>query len=218
MPVLIAIDGPAASGKSSVARQLAARFDFVYVNTGEMYRAATWLVTSRGVNPEDPAAVAACLRGAEIDCVILDGISRVRVDGVEPGDGLRSKTVNDAVSPVSAVPEVREKLVRIQREFALAHDVVMEGRDIGTVVCPSTPYKIYIDASPEVRAKRRAAEGFQDQVTARDRLDSARKNSPLAVAADADVIDTTEMNIEEVLTEVLARLRQRGLRVSPVVS
>lgn len=206
----IAIDGPAASGKSTVARKLAEQLGLVMVNSGAMYRAVTWEVVRRGVDPADAAAVVAMLGEVEVVCGVLDGHSTITVDGVDPGAALRSDAVNAAVSHVSAVPEVRELLVAKQRELLKVGDLVMEGRDIGSVVFPDTPFKFYIDASEEVRRQRRAAEGQNDEVAKRDRQDSQRRTSPLMIADGALVIDSSELGIEEVVDRAVLGLRERG--------
>ena len=208
---VIAIDGPAASGKSSVARERARRLRFVYVNSGAMYRAVTWFVLDRGVNPRDPAAVAAAIDRARIECDLHDDSSRLFIDGTDPETHLRDVRVNEGVSVVSSVPRVREILVEKMRGYARASDVVMEGRDIGSVVFPDTPYKFYIDAAPEIRSQRRAAQGQADQIAARDQADSSRTASPLTIARDSHVIDSTALTIDAVVQEIIAQLRAKGL-------
>ena len=206
----IAIDGPAASGKSTVARVLAGRLNLVMVNSGEMYRAVTLAVLQHGVDPCDPCATADLLNEISLTCVIENGSSLIQLDGRYPGSDLRSDDVNAAVSAVAAVPEVRHLLVALQRGLLQQSDLVMEGRDIGSVVFPDTPYKIYIEASEEVRRGRRAAEGQLDSVGDRDRQDSARKTSPLVVPKGAEVIDSSQMSIEEVVEAAIGSLRARG--------
>ena len=206
----IAIDGPAASGKSTVARVLAERLNLVMVNSGEMYRAVTLAVVQQGVDPCDPIAVANLVKAIKLRCVVENGGSQILLDGEYPGNALRSDDVNAAVSAVAAVPEVRHLLVALQRELLQYGDLVMEGRDIGSVVFPATPYKIYIEASEEVRRQRRAAEGQMDSVGDRDRQDSARKTSPLVVPDGAEVIDSSQMVIEKVVEAVLGVLGARG--------
>ena len=209
---VIAIDGPAASGKSSVAFALAKRLGFSYVNSGAMYRAVTWNVLQRGVNPHESIAVVAALEQSKIVCALVDKKSRIVIDGRDPASHLRDANVNCAVSIVSCIPRVREILVARARECAEADDVVMEGRDIGSVVFPETPFKFYVDALPEVRVQRRRAEGQRDEIAARDRADSSRAASPLIVAPDAEVIDTSALTIEGVVKEILRRLKEKGLR------
>ena len=172
--------------------------------------AVTWSVVGAGVEATDPAAVAAHLRGLAIGCGVRGGEGTVTINGVDPGEGLVSRAVNDSVSPVARVPEVRETLVARQRDYARLGSLVMEGRDIGTVVFPGTPYKFYIDASEEVRNARRRGQGLRDDLAARDRQDRSREHSPLAVAADATVIDSSRLTIDGVVEAVLASMREKG--------
>jgi cytidylate kinase len=208
---VVAIDGPAASGKSSVALELAKQLGFAYVNSGAMYRAITWHVLERGADPQDAAAVTRVIEAARIECDLQNGESRILIDGVDPSAHLRDPRVNKAVSPVSSVPRVRELLVEKMRAYALDQDVVMEGRDIGSVVFPDTPYKFYIDATPEIRTQRRAAQGQTDQIFARDQADSTRRDSPLTIADDAHVIDSSHLSIAGVVREIMEHLKARGL-------
>ncbi len=210
---VIAIDGPAASGKSTVARRLALRLGIAYVNTGEMYRAATWYVLSRGVGCSDAAAIAHTIESAPIETGIRDGLSFIRIGrDMDPGE-LCAGEVNTAVSCVAAVPAVRRVLVARQRALAAEQPVVMEGRDIGSFVFPSTPFKFYVDASPEIRRKRRFAQGQIDDPGERDRADSSRADAPLMVAGGAEVIDSSHLAIDEVVDEILARIARRGFPV-----
>jgi cytidylate kinase len=211
---IIAIDGPAASGKSSVAQELARWLDFVYVNSGAMYRAVTWHVLQCKIAPDDAEAIAQRLESAAIVCDLVNGESRILIEGQDPSEFLRDDQVNQSVSLVSSVPKVREILVAKMRAYAEAQDVVMEGRDIGSVVFPETPYKFYIDASPDVRSRRRAAQGQHDQIAARDRADSSRRNSPLIIAEDALVIDSSNLTIEGVVGEIIGRLKLKGLAIN----
>jgi CMP/dCMP kinase len=211
---IVAIDGPAASGKSSVARELARQIGFDYVNSGAMYRAVTWHVLERGIDPADSDAVVRLLEGSRLDCDLVQGDSRISIDGVDPAEHLRDDRVNDEVSRISSIPRVREILVAEMRGYAKDHDVVMEGRDIGSVVFPETPYKFYIDASPDVRLRRRIAQGQRDQIAARDRADSSRRASPLIIAEDAHVIDSSNLTIEGVVGEIIGRLKMKGLIVN----
>jgi len=210
---VIAIDGPAASGKSSVARELARRLGFVYINSGAMYRAVTWYVLEHNVDPADSDRIIELVESARITCDLQNNQSRILIDDVDPADHLRDDRVNDGASLVSRVPRVREILVAKMRNYARDHDLVMEGRDIGSVVFPETPYKFYIDASPEVRAQRRALQGERDAIAMRDHADSSRPASPLVVAKDAEVIDTSNMSIAAVVDEIIRRLRQKGLKI-----
>jgi cytidylate kinase len=210
---VIAIDGPAASGKSSVARELAKRLGFAYVNSGAMYRAITWHVIERGISPKDADTISHEMEQTSLQCDLSEGESRVLVDGVDPSEHLRDDNVNKGVSLVSSVPRVREILVSNMRQYAQQRDVVMEGRDIGSVVFPETPYKFYIDASPEVRRRRRKAQGQRDRIDARDRADSSRAASPLVIAEDAHVIDSSEIPIDTVVDQIVARLKTTGLAI-----
>lgn len=208
---IIAIDGPAASGKSSVARELARQLGFVYVNSGAMYRAMTWLVLERGIPPNDAPAIEQLAENAAICCELCDRASLMRIDGVDPEPFLREDRVNENVSLVSSVPRVREVLVNHLRRYAEANDLVMEGRDIGSVVFPETPFKFYIDASPDIRLRRREAQGQRDRITARDEADSTRRASPLIIAEDAHVIDSSNLTIDGVVGEIVGRLKLKGL-------
>jgi cytidylate kinase len=209
---VVAIDGPAASGKSSVARLLAQQIRFDYVNSGAMYRALTWHVLNNGISPGDAPAIISLLGKTRIDCTIENGRSRILLDGVDPTAHLCDDRVNEEVSLVSSIPRLREILVEKMRGYALDHDMVMEGRDIGSVVFPDTPYKFYIDASPDVRLRRRQAQGLRDQIAARDRADSSRRASPLIIAEDAHVIDSSNLTIEGVVGEIVGRLKLKGFR------
>jgi cytidylate kinase len=208
---VIAIDGPAASGKSSVARVLATQLGFSYVNSGLMYRSAAWLAYLRRVNPEQSNAVWQALRTAELKFGIENKELYVRIDGVDPEAHLKEEVVNRTVSTVATIPEVRVFLSDHLRKFSALDNVVVEGRDIGSVVFPETPFKFYIDASPEIRARRRAAQGLKDSPAHRDRIDSSRRSSPLIIADDAEVIDTSSLTIERVVKDVVTRLRRKGL-------
>ena len=211
---IIAIDGPAASGKSSVARALARRLDFVYVNAGVMYRAMTWLVLERNIPPNDAPAIERLSETAPITCELRDRDSLMLIGGVDPEPFLREDRVNENVSLVSSVPRVREILVDHLRRYAEANDLVMEGRDIGSVVFPDTPFKFYIDASPDIRLRRREAQGQRDRISARDEADSSRRASPLIIAEDAHVIDSSNLTIDGVVGEIIGRLKLKGLTIA----
>ena len=206
----IAIDGPAASGKSTLARILSQKLGLIMVNSGSMYRAVTWKVLQQGIDPNDRDAVVQALRDMELECGVDGLASTVKVDGVDPGDELRSEEVNSHVSAVSAIPEVRECLVSLQRDYLKLGDVVMEGRDIGSVVFPETPYKIYMDADPHVRATRREEVGEVDSVVDRDRADSGRETAPLKIAEGAAILDTSGHTIETGVAAALEILRSQG--------
>ncbi len=211
VPHLIAIDGPAASGKSSVARALARRLGFAYVNSGALYRAVTWHILARGIDVKNPVVIGAAIDQARLVCDLCNGESRILLDGVNPIDHLRDDSVNSAVSLVSSVGRVREILGEKMHDYARELDVVMEGRDIGSVVFPDTPFKFYIDASPELRAQRRAAQGERDPIAWRDRFDSSRETAPLVVATDAEFVDSSHLSIDGVVEDILRRLGAKGL-------
>jgi cytidylate kinase len=211
MPV-ITIDGPAASGKSSIARLVARELGYTFVGTGNMYRAMTWAVLHRGVDPADAAAVVTALPAISFECPVSDGQTQIRVDGHDLGlDDLNTDAINRAVSLVARVPEVRTRLVADQRSLVSLGSLVMEGRDIGSVVFPDSPFKIYIDASEEVRAARRSAQGLTDNLAERDRLDKQRKSSPLVIPDGAEVIDNSHITLEQAVQQVIGALRARGL-------
>jgi cytidylate kinase len=209
--IVIAIDGPAASGKSSVARLLSRRLRYLYVNTGAMYRAVTWLAVQKGAALDDAGAVMVLLENARLEFGVDGGESSLSIDGVDPTPHLVDEAVNAGVSAIASIPEVRKLLVEKQRGYALEHDIVMEGRDIGSVVFPETPYKFYIDASLEVRALRRARQGLADSISARDKFDSTRRTSPLIIAEDAHVIDSSNLTVDGVVGEIVGRLKLKGL-------
>jgi cytidylate kinase len=205
---VITIDGPAASGKSSIARLVAQRLGFTYVNTGNMYRAMTWAVLQAGVDPQDAEAVRAAAAGIGIESPVVDGKTQVCVSGRTLTDAeLNSDPVNRAVSFIARVAEVRERLVADQRALGTIGPLVMEGRDIGSVVFPDSPHKIYVDASAEVRASRRSAQGLADQVAERDRLDKERKTSPLVIPEGAVVIDNSHITLDQAVEQVIAALK-----------
>ncbi len=208
--LVVAIDGPAASGKSTVAKRVAAALGVVFVNSGAMYRAFTWWVLHHGMDPENVDAVLGLLDRTEFQCGESDGVGTVAVGGIPMTRAeLASPEVNGGVSAIAAIPQVRERLVAEQRRYALSHGVVMEGRDIGSVVFPDTPHKFYIDASPEVRAARRRAEGIDDSIEQRDRIDSSRAASPLVIPEGAVVVDSSDLGIDEVVARVLESIQAK---------
>lgn len=203
---VVAIDGPAGAGKSTVGRALARRLGLDYLDTGAMYRGVTFAVLRRGLDPDDPEAVARVAR----DAVVTVDDTRVLVDGVDATVEIRGPAVTSAVSAVAANPAVRAELRRQQREWALARGGgVIEGRDIGSVVFPDAMLKVYLTASPRVRAERRVAElgGDADHIermlAERDRRDSTRDDSPLTMADGAITIDTTGLEVDEVVERLL---------------
>ena len=211
--IAIAIDGPAASGKSTLARNLAQRLGLIMVNSGAMYRAITWKVLQNGISPDDRNAVNALLQSIHIECGNDGLLSTISIDGITPGDELRSEAVNANVSTISAIPEVRKKLIELQRSYLKHTSVVMEGRDIGSVVFPDTPYKIYVDADESVRAARRGNDGEIDSISKRDAADSQRATAPLIIADGATVLDNSHHTIESVVEAALGILKQQGLEI-----
>ena len=211
--MIIAIDGPAGSGKSTVAKLLAQRLGFQFLDTGAMYRAVTFRALSQGVSLADKPAVAGIAARDAIEFGHDDGESlpnRVSIAGRDVTAQIRSAQVDESVSLVAKLPEVRSAMVAQQRELATGRDVVVEGRDIGTVVFPDAALKVYLTASAQERARRRVADHERGGRTAqhdavhaallrRDEIDSQREHSPLAVAEDAVVLDTTDLSLEEVL-------------------
>ena len=209
----IAIDGPAASGKSTMARALAERLGLVMVNSGAMYRAVTWKILSEKIDPKDSVAVIAALREMKIVCSHDGTFSTITIDGSDPTPFIRNPEINANVSTISAIPEVRDKLVGLQRDYLKKTHVVMEGRDIGSVVFPDTPFKIYIDADPSVRNSRRSDDGEIDSVAQRDAADSSRTTAPLKVADGATKIDTSNLTIEGAIQAAIETLRKQGFPI-----
>jgi cytidylate kinase len=214
----VTLDGPSGTGKSSVARAVAAKLDAAYLDTGAMYRAATVAVLDAGVDPEDAEKVAAVVASARIEVGTTAGEEIVLVDGVDVAVRIRSAEVTRAVSPVSAVPAVRRQLVDQQRALVAAADaVVVEGRDIGTVVLPDATCKIYLTAAPEVRAERRAGQlgltgadeiaALAEDLRRRDEYDSSRADSPLRPASDAVIVDSTDLDRDAVIDRVVELAR-----------
>lgn len=209
--IAIAIDGPAASGKSTVAREIAKRLGLVMVNSGAMYRAVTWKVLQDEIDPHDSSAIINLLGKIEIHCGTSGMHSTCTIDGVDPGPELRSEAVNSNVSAISAIPEVRALLTDLQRNYLNHTSVIMEGRDIGSVVFPNTPFKIYVDADKAVRNARRNDIGEADSVAKRDAADSTRKNAPLLIAEGAVVLDNSHHTVESAVEAALAILKKQGL-------
>jgi len=210
---VIAIDGPAASGKSSVARLLAERLGWRYVNTGNMYRAVTAIAVEKGIDPHDQAQVGALAHSLSIQFFDTPALHVItKFEGRElANEELNCEAVNASVSFIARVPAVRDRLVKEQRSLNELGPLVMEGRDIGSVVFPETPHKFYIDASEAVRAKRRQVQGHSDAVSLRDQIDSTRTTAPLVISDGACYIDSSEMSLEEVVSAVLSRLEGAGI-------
>jgi CMP/dCMP kinase len=213
-PLVVAMDGPSGTGKSSVSRRLATRLDARYLDTGAMYRVATLRVLRAGIELTDAAAIGAAVK--ELPLTIGSDPSRevILLDGADVSSEIRGDAVTKAVSAVSAVPELRDLLVAMQREItSAAQRIVVEGRDIGTVVLPDADAKIYLTASAQARAERRNQQNIREgrgddyeavlaDVQRRDNLDSTRKVSPLRPAEDAVLVDTSDMNMDEVIDEL----------------
>ena len=211
--IVIAIDGPAASGKSSVATRLARRLGFAHVNSGAMYRAVTWEILRQQIDASHPESIEAAVKRMSVDSGFTEaGESFIRINSEMPDLELKTLEVNQNVSPVAAVPAVRNLVNTQLRTLAEKRPIVSEGRDIGSVVFPDTPHKFYLDASPEVRRQRRAAQGLHDSIEKRDKLDSSRANAPLKIAAGAHVIDTSHLTLEGVVDKVEEILSKSGIR------
>jgi len=221
-PIVIAIDGPAGAGKSTVARMLAARLGLDYVDSGATYRAAALEVLESGINPEDEPAVAAAIGEAEIHFATDSSGSRMFLDGQDVTAKIRTAAVTLAAAKVSRLPAVRRKLLALQRSLARDRGVVMEGRDIGTVVFPDAPLKIFLKADPEERARRRHQEDQHEgrsttleqtayEIGRRDQLDAERKISPLVAAPDAVEIDSTLVSAEQVVERIVELARKLSI-------
>lgn len=208
--IVIAIDGPSGSGKSSTSRGVAARLGLRYLDTGAMFRAVTWWMLEQQIDVHDPAAVAARVGEGRLESGTDPLAPTITMDGVDVSAAIREAAVTGAVSPVSAVPEVRSWLLREQRRIVGGGGIVVEGRDIGSVVCPDAELKIYLTADPAARATRRAQEqgggdvaATQESLLKRDAIDSTRATAPLTMPAGAVHIDTTDLTLEEVIGQIV---------------
>jgi len=210
----IAIDGPSASGKSSVSKGVAKELGYIYVDSGALYRGVTWQALRTGVDTKDADAVVEAMHNAEWEFFVQDGAAIFSVDGDVPVQELREKDVRESVADVAAMPGVRKFVVESLQSLASFGSLVVEGRDIGTVVFPDSPYKFYLDANPEERAMRRyrelvaagedeKAHEVMESLKKRDKIDSTRKMDPLVVAPGAQVIDSTSMTLEDVIQTVI---------------
>jgi len=215
--ITIAIDGPAGAGKSTIAKRISAKLGILYLDTGAMYRAVALKVLNAGVSPDDAENVVRLLKDTDIRVVYRDGVQVVLLDGRDVTDSIRTPEISSGASGVAVIPEVRLKLVELQRDIARENSVVMDGRDIGTFVLPDADRKFFVTASIEERARRRMLELEQKGVSqeyenilaemqARDKNDSGRSFAPLKMAADAILIDTTGKSIEEVIDEIMMYL------------
>lgn len=216
----IAIDGPAGAGKSTIAKKVAKELSFIYVDTGAMYRAMAYYLLSQGIKGDAQEAIAEKCQGADISIEYKDGEQIVILNGENVNGVIRTEEVGNMASVSSANPKVREHLLKLQRTLAASNDVVMDGRDIGTTILPDAEVKIYLTASPETRAKRRALEYEQkgiacdinhicQDIVARDLRDMNREISPLKQAEDAVLVDSSEMGIDEVVNAILHVYRQK---------
>jgi cytidylate kinase len=218
--LVIAVDGPAGSGKSSAARGAARELRLRYLDTGAMYRALTWWLLSQGTDPADPAAVLREFRGAAIEIGTDPAAPRISVAGQDVAGPIRTRQVSNAVSAVAGLPPVREYLIGQQQEIIAAavaggHGIVAEGRDIGSVVAPGAEVKVFLTASEAIRAERRAADLAADpaataEVTRQEQARRDRRDAPqMARAADAVEIDTTALGLEQVIAEIVGLARSR---------
>lgn len=219
----IAIDGPAGAGKSTIAKAVAAKLGFVYVDTGAMYRALALYFLRKGIAPEDEAAIAEAAGEAEVTIAYKDGIQLVILNGEDVSGLIRTEEVSRMSSATSVYMPVREKLVELQKKLAAKTSVIMDGRDIGTCVLPDAGLKVYLTASSAVRAKRRfdeqAAKGIscdfgeiEKDIIERDYRDMHREHSPLKQAEDAVLVDTSDMDIDEVISVILGLAEERGMK------
>jgi CMP/dCMP kinase len=217
--LLVAIDGPSASGKSTVSKLVARELGFIYVDSGALYRGMTWQALRRGVDVKDAESVVRVMEDSEWKFFIENRALYFSIDEESPREELRSEPVRERVADVAVIPEVRRFIVARLRETAQFGSIVMEGRDIGSVVFPDSAWKFYLDADPEERARRRALElqetegrGDVDEVMTslqrRDRKDTTRKTAPLQISLGAEVINTTGMTIDAVVAHIAGRIRQ----------
>lgn len=217
--IVVAIDGPSASGKSTVSKEVAKVLGFTYVDSGALYRGMTWKALREGIDVRQSEAVIEMMHGARFEFSVSRRVVLFTIDGADPGSQLRSEIVHENVSDVAAIPEVRVFIVSRLREMVCFGDIVMEGRDIGTVVFATTSHKFYLDADPEERARRRHAElratksgtdvsEVLHSLKRRDEKDSTRKTAPLQIALGARVINTTSLGIEEVVALIVNDVRR----------
>ncbi len=208
-PIVIAIDGTSASGKSTNAKLVAKELDYVYVDTGAMYRTLAWYCLQKRIDAHDEKTVAAACRRWHTELVCVNKHVRLLVDGYFPEKEIRTAEVSQAVPHVAAVPKVREWMKQKQRECIQFGNLVMEGRDIGSNVFPETDFKFYLDACLDERTKRRHAEGVAENLAARDQRDSQRAAAPLMVSLGATVINNSQMSPEETSALIIAQIRKR---------
>jgi cytidylate kinase len=208
-PIIIAIDGTSASGKSTNAKLVARALGYVYVDTGSMYRTLAWYCLKSRIDVHDAKAVAAACRKWKTSLVCVDARVRLLVNGYCPEKEVRTAETSAAVPHVAAIPQVRKWMVKRQRECIRFGNLVMEGRDIGTNVFPETDFKFYLDAHLEERSRRRAADGVQENLAARDQRDSQRATAPLMIGLGAKVINNSSMTSEQTSAAILEEIRKR---------
>jgi cytidylate kinase len=212
-PIIIAIDGTSASGKSTNAKLVARALGYVYVDTGAMYRTLAWYCLKHGIDVQNAKAVAAVRRKwkTQLEYIETNGLraTRLLVDGYFPESEIRTAEISAAVPHVAAIPKVREWMVKHQRECLRFGNLVMEGRDIGTNVFPETDFKFYLDAKLEERSRRRAADGVQENLAARDQRDSQRAVAPLMIPLGARVINNSNLTAEQTSDIIIADIKQR---------
>jgi len=217
----IAIDGPGGAGKSTVSKAIAARLGIVYVDTGALYRTVGYYVRSVNADPKDPREVEACLPSIKIEVKYLDGAQRVFLNGEDLGDKIRTPEMSMYASAVSAIPAVRAFLLDTQKDIAAKNSVIMDGRDIGTVILPDADLKVFLTASAECRARRRYDElvakgqkvNYEDvlrEMNERDDADSSRATAPAVAAEDAVLFDNTGMGLEETVEKIIALIKTRA--------
>ena len=207
--LVIAIDGTSASGKSTNARMVARALGYLYVDTGAMYRTLAWYCLQKKIDVDDPKAVAAACRRWKTELECVGGHVRLLVDGYFPEKEIRTAEVSVAVSVVATVPKVRDWMKKKQRECIQFGNLVIEGRDIGTNFFPETDYKYYLDAHIEERTKRRASDGVNENLAARDQRDSQRAAAPLMIALGARVINNSDMTIDQTSGLIIEDIRKR---------
>lgn len=212
-PIVIAIDGTSASGKSTNAKLVAKELGFVYVDTGAMYRTLAWYCRQKNVDVHDPKAVGAACRRWKTELTCVEGHARLLVDGYFPEKEIRTAETSANVPMVAAVPKVRDWMKAKQRECVLFGNLVMEGRDIGSNVFPETDYKFYIDAALDERSKRREAEGVIENLAARDQRDSQRAAAPLMIPLGAILINTSGQTPAQSSQQIIDQFRKRQAAV-----
>ncbi|MDO4438427.1 MAG: (d)CMP kinase [Eubacteriales bacterium] len=216
----IALDGPAGVGKSTIAKAVAKELDLIYIDTGAMFRGLSVYITDNKCDPDDRGSVAELIKNVEVKISYVEGLQHVILNGEDITDRLRTEEISQVASVISQYPEVRKKLLDLQRKMAESEDVIMDGRDIGTVVLPNADLKIFLTADPKIRAERRfkqleeqgkrgnlTVEDIQNEMILRDKRDAERKEAPLVKAEDAVLVDTSYMDIEAVQNEIIKLFR-----------